>query len=84
MRKLAGINEASVNISLNGTNSQEIKDLMGIFQSDSKPSMPPIGVSSGPKPPIGLDLPDIKPPSLLQPLCGSLCGLGHKCHSDIS
>jgi len=62
MRKLAGINEASVNISLNGTNSQEIKDLMGIFQSDSKPSMPPIGISSDPKPPMGLDLPDIKPP----------------------
>jgi len=63
MRKLAGLNEASVNISLNGTNSQEIKDLMGIFQSDSKPSMPPIGISSDPKPPMGLDLPDIKPPS---------------------
>ena len=29
LKSLAGVNEASVNISLNGTNSQEIKDLMG-------------------------------------------------------
>jgi len=69
MKKLAGLNEASVNISLNGTNSQEIKDLMGIFTGGDKPPMgldkpalPPIGLGDAPKPPIGLDIPDIKPP----------------------
>ena len=70
MKKLAGLNEASVNISLNGTNSQEIKDLMGIFTGGDKPPMgldkpalPPIGLDKPePAPPIGLDLPDIKPP----------------------
>lgn len=69
MKKLAGLNEASVNISLNGTNSQEIKDLMGIFTGGDKPPMgldkpalPPIGLGDAPKPPIGLDIPDISPP----------------------
>jgi hypothetical protein len=65
LKSLAGVNEASVNISLNGTNSQEIKDLMGIFQADAapKPSIPPMGpIGMDAPPPPGLDLPDIKPP----------------------
>lgn len=65
LQKLAGVSEASVNISLNGTNSAEIQDLMGIFQKDARAPLPPTGIA---KPPIsitpmdGPDLPDVKAP----------------------
>jgi hypothetical protein len=63
LQALAGVNEASVNISLNGTNSQEIKDLMGIFQKDERAPLPPTGIA---KPPMSMDMPgmdiDVAPP----------------------
>ena len=82
LQALAGVNEASVNISLNGTNSQEIKDLMGIFQKDERAPLPPTGIAKPPMsmdmpgmdidvaPPIGLDgpLPPMPPPSLDKPM----------------
>lgn len=59
LQKLAGVNEATVNISMTGANSAEISDLMNMFKG---PEPKPISIGGPPPPPPGLDIPDIKPP----------------------
>lgn len=69
LQKLAGLNEATVNISMTGANSAEISDLMNMFKgpepkpiSIGGPPPPPPGLDIPGGPPPGLDIPDIKPP----------------------
>ena len=59
LKRLAGVNEATVNISMTGANSAEISDLMNMFKG---PGPKPMSIGGPPPPPPGLDLPDIKPP----------------------
>ena len=59
LKRLAGVNEATVNISMTGANSAEISDLMNMFKG---PEPKPMSIGGPPPPPPGLDIPDIKPP----------------------
>ena len=77
LRQLAGLNEATLNISMTGTDSNEINDLMRLFKDEPMAKVtplvkPPIGL--GPKPlppaPMSLDgpLPPLPPPKPLGPI----------------
>ena len=59
LKRLAGVNEATVNISMTGANSAEISDLMNMFKG---PEPKPMSIGGPTPPPPGLDIPDIKPP----------------------